>query len=121
MLMLVGNKCDLEDARRVQTQEATAFAARQGMAFEETSALDATGVEKSFHTLITEIYRCVKGGCGMRVTGRGMRGVACGARRAGCRGVRKSGTWLQLLSNQWRACVTYGYLRFCSYGGVFGL
>ena len=57
----MGNKCDLEDARQVRTQEATAFAARHGMAFEETSALDATGVEKSFHTLITEIYRCVAG------------------------------------------------------------
>lgn len=57
VVMLIGNKCDLADLREVKTEEATAFATSQGLAFEETSALDATGVDKSFRIILTEIYR----------------------------------------------------------------
>ncbi len=34
-----------------------AFAEENNLAFIETSALDATGVEEAFHQILTEIYR----------------------------------------------------------------
>lgn len=57
VVMLIGNKCDLAEQREVQTQEALAFAQKQGITFEETSALDSTGVEQSFRIILTEIYQ----------------------------------------------------------------
>lgn len=54
--MLVGNKCDLTDSRQVDVEEGTACAAKFGLPFFETSALDATNVEESFKNVLTEIY-----------------------------------------------------------------
>ncbi|KAG2489601.1 hypothetical protein HYH03_011881 [Edaphochlamys debaryana] len=56
VIMLVGNKSDLKHQRRVKTQEAQAFAEREGLFFTETSALDATNVEEAFRRLLTEVY-----------------------------------------------------------------
>lgn len=36
-----------------------AFCEKEGLSFIETSALDATNVEKSFHTILTDIYKMV--------------------------------------------------------------
>jgi GTPase SAR1 family protein len=56
VVMLVGNKNDLRHMRKVPKEEAMAFAERHDLAFIETSALDATGVEIAFHRILTEIY-----------------------------------------------------------------
>jgi len=55
--MLVGNKSDLKNQRDVQTDEAMAFAEQHNLAFIETSALDASGVDVAFQNILTEIYR----------------------------------------------------------------
>lgn len=57
VVMLVGNKCDLLDARQVDVEEGTACAAKFNLSFLETSALNATNVEESFKTVLTEIYK----------------------------------------------------------------
>ena len=45
VLLLVGNKSDLEDRREVEFEEAQQYANSRGMAFIETSALDSSNVE----------------------------------------------------------------------------
>ncbi|KAK6475030.1 ras-related protein Rab-11A [Huso huso] len=59
VIMLVGNKSDLRHLRAVPTDEAKAFAEKNGLSFIETSALDSTNVETAFQTILTEIYRIV--------------------------------------------------------------
>ncbi|WZY74159.1 hypothetical protein YC2023_006399 [Brassica napus] len=54
--MLVGNKCDLEDIRAVSVEEGKALAEEEGLFFMETSALDATNVDKAFEIVIREIF-----------------------------------------------------------------
>uniref|UniRef100_A0A673B6Y9 Small monomeric GTPase n=1 Tax=Sphaeramia orbicularis TaxID=375764 RepID=A0A673B6Y9_9TELE len=56
--MLVGNKSDLRHLRAVPTDEARAFAEKNGLSFLETSALDSTNVETAFQTILTGVY-CV--------------------------------------------------------------
>ncbi len=53
VVMLVGNKSDLRHRRAVPTNEGMAFAEANNIAFIETSALDATGVEESFRQILT--------------------------------------------------------------------
>ena len=48
VLLLVGNKSDLEDRREVSFEEAQEFAEQRGIAFIETSALDSSKVELPF-------------------------------------------------------------------------
>ncbi|NP_001086223.1 RAB25, member RAS oncogene family L homeolog [Xenopus laevis] len=66
VVMLVGNKSDLKDeAQEVPSEEAKAYAERNGLLFIETSALDATNVELAFETILRDIYTRVlksKGG-----------------------------------------------------------
>lgn len=57
VVMLVGNKSDLRHLRAVETDEAMAFAEQHNLAFIETSALDASGVDTAFQRILTEIYR----------------------------------------------------------------
>ncbi|XP_034030107.1 RAB11a, member RAS oncogene family, like [Thalassophryne amazonica] len=59
VIMLVGNKSDLRHLRAVPTDEARAFAEKNGLSFLETSALDSTNVEQAFHTILTAIYNIV--------------------------------------------------------------
>ena len=56
VVMLVGNKCDLRDEREVSVEEGTAAAAKFGLSFIETSALDATNVDESFRRVLEEIH-----------------------------------------------------------------
>ena len=55
VVMLVGNKCDLQELRAVSKDEGVGFAQSENLLFIETSARDATNVQESFTTLITEI------------------------------------------------------------------
>jgi small GTP-binding protein len=57
VVMLVGNKSDLRHRRAVPTEDAMLFAENNNLAFIETSALDATGVEEAFRQILSEIYR----------------------------------------------------------------
>lgn len=59
VIMLVGNKSDLRHLRGVSTEDAHAFAEKEGLSFIETSALESTNVENAFHKILTEIYRIV--------------------------------------------------------------
>lgn len=53
VVMLVGNKSDLRHRRTVPTEEAMAFAENNSLAFIETSALDASGVDEAFRQILT--------------------------------------------------------------------
>ncbi|KAL6558804.1 Ras-related protein Rab11D [Orobanche minor] len=59
VIILVGNKSDLEDQRAVPTEEAKEFAQKEGLFFLETSALEATNVEDAFLVVLTEIFSIV--------------------------------------------------------------
>ena len=58
VIMLVGNKSDLRHLRAVPTEEAKAYAERNGLSFIETSALDSTNVEQAFTNILTGKYLC---------------------------------------------------------------
>ncbi|KAK4767321.1 hypothetical protein SAY87_023987 [Trapa incisa] len=59
VIMLVGNKTDLEKQRAVSTEDAKEFAEKEGLFFLETSALNASNVESAFFTVLTEIFNVV--------------------------------------------------------------
>ncbi|KAL9229329.1 hypothetical protein vseg_004807 [Gypsophila vaccaria] len=59
VIMLIGNKTDLKHLRAVATEDAQSFAEKEGLSFIETSALEATNVEKAFQTILSEIYRII--------------------------------------------------------------
>ncbi|GAA0184748.1 small GTPase [Lithospermum erythrorhizon] len=58
-MMLVGNKCDLENIRAVSIDEGKSLAEQEGLFFMETSALDSTNVTKAFELVVREIYNNV--------------------------------------------------------------
>ncbi|EMP31319.1 ras-related protein Rab-25 [Chelonia mydas] len=60
IVMLVGNKTDLAQAREVPTEEAKMFAENNGLLFIETSALDSTNVEQAFETILRGIFSKVQ-------------------------------------------------------------
>ena len=55
ILMLIGNKSDLEDSRSISKEEGIKFAQSQNLLFLETSAKNATNVEEAFNQLILNI------------------------------------------------------------------
>ncbi|KAK7899116.1 hypothetical protein WMY93_019969 [Mugilogobius chulae] len=59
VVMLVGNKRDLETLRTVPTEEARDFAEKRNLMFMETSALDSTNVEAAFNEVLTAIHKKV--------------------------------------------------------------
>ncbi|XP_042485042.1 ras-related protein Rab11A-like [Macadamia integrifolia] len=59
VIILIGNKADLENQRAVPTEDAKEFAQKEGLFFLETSALEATNVETAFLTILTEIFNIV--------------------------------------------------------------
>ena len=74
--LLVGNKCDLEDSKEVSSEEAKNFADEQGVQFLETSAKDATNVDKAFTTLAVDIKsKYIKYGKGKRPSEPGGQGT----------------------------------------------
>jgi small GTP-binding protein len=60
--ILIGNKCDLQHLRAVDTEEARKFAEKHNVSFLETSAANNTNVELAFTTLLKEIYKTQKKG-----------------------------------------------------------
>lgn len=59
VVMLVGNKSDLNHLRSVPEEDGQAFSEKEGLSFLETSALEAINVEKAFHTILSEIHQTV--------------------------------------------------------------
>uniref|UniRef100_A0A7S4T100 Uncharacterized protein n=1 Tax=Ditylum brightwellii TaxID=49249 RepID=A0A7S4T100_9STRA len=57
VIMLVGNKSDLEDKRIVQKREGMEFSKKNKLAFIETSALKNDNVDVAFNQLLVEIHR----------------------------------------------------------------
>lgn len=55
VIMLVGNKSDLNHLRAVQVEDGQALADKEGIMFLETSALDATNIERAFQAILTQI------------------------------------------------------------------
>jgi hypothetical protein len=53
IIALVGNKSDLEDGRRIRTDEARAYAEENGVLFMETSAKTAQNVSEIFEAIGT--------------------------------------------------------------------
>lgn len=76
LIMLVGNKMDLHEQRTVFVRDGRSFARKNGLAFIETSALDATGVDTAFQRILQEIYKTqtkkqlkAQGGGGDKIAG----------------------------------------------------
>ena len=57
VVLLVGNKSDLKESRKVPFEEASTWAEKMHLAYIETSALDGSNVEIAFCRLVQEIYR----------------------------------------------------------------
>jgi len=61
-IMLIGNKCDLENRRAVTFEEGKAFADEHGLIFLETSAKTAENVEHAFINTAQKIYEKILNG-----------------------------------------------------------
>lgn len=59
VIMMTGNKSDLNHLRAVSEDDGQALAEREGLSFLETSALGATNIEKAFQTILTEIHHII--------------------------------------------------------------
>ncbi|CAM9486019.1 ras-related protein Rab-2A [Petromyzon marinus] len=62
VIMLIGNKSDLESRREVKREEGEAFAREHGLVFMETSAKTASNVEEAFINTAKEIYEKIQEG-----------------------------------------------------------
>jgi Ras-related protein Rab-2A len=62
VIVLVGNKCDMESRRKVRYEEGEAFAKENGLLFIETSAKTATNVDSAFTSVADTIYRKIENG-----------------------------------------------------------
>ncbi|KAM0027694.1 putative small GTPase, P-loop containing nucleoside triphosphate hydrolase [Helianthus debilis subsp. tardiflorus] len=56
VIMLIGNKCDLESQRAVPVEDAQEFAERENLCFME---LESRNVESAFRAALTEVYMIV--------------------------------------------------------------
>ena len=56
-ILLIGNKCDLEDERQVTQDDALKKAELFEIAYLETSAMQAVNIEKAFDTMIQQISK----------------------------------------------------------------
>lgn len=59
VIMMAGNKSDLNHLRAVAEEDGQGLAEREGLSFLETSALESYNIEKAFQTILTEIYHIV--------------------------------------------------------------
>ncbi len=62
VIMLIGNKSDLDQRRQVSTEEGERFAKENGLIFMETSAKTAVNVEEAFLQTSTMIYENIDKG-----------------------------------------------------------
>ena len=59
-VMLVGNKADLEDERKISKEEGLKFAEENNYLFRETSCLNLDSIIEAFETLIIETFNTIK-------------------------------------------------------------
>lgn len=59
VIMMAGNKSDLNHLRAVSGDDAQLLAEKEGLSFLETSALEALNVEKAFQTILLDIYHII--------------------------------------------------------------
>ena len=57
IIIIIGNKCDLEDKREVLKEQGEEKAKSFGCAFLETSALSGDNIDKGFEMMISEIFK----------------------------------------------------------------
>lgn len=62
VIMLIGNKSDLDAKREVKAEEGLQFAKEHGLVFMETSAKTAANVEEAFINTAREIYQKIQDG-----------------------------------------------------------
>jgi Ras-related protein Rab-2A len=62
VIMLIGNKSDLEQRRAVSYKEGEQFATENGLIFLETSAKTAANVEDAFMNTAQKIYNNIQSG-----------------------------------------------------------
>lgn len=62
VIMLIGNKLDLEHRRAVTFEEGAKFAEENGLIFLETSAKTAKNVEEAFVSTASKIYSNIESG-----------------------------------------------------------
>jgi len=55
IVMLLGNKCDKNEQRQVESKDGESFAAKHNMKFFETSAKDGTNLQEAFLTLAEDV------------------------------------------------------------------
>ena len=60
VILLIGNKKDLEEKRAVKKVAAAEWAAKHQIAYVETSATEGTNVQEAFELIINEVYRVLK-------------------------------------------------------------
>ena len=56
-IMLIGNKCDLEERREILNEQGEEKARSFGCGFLETSALSGDNIDKGFEMMISEIFK----------------------------------------------------------------
>lgn len=57
IVVMVGNKCDLEDKRKVETAEIDKLAKMWGVSYLEASALEKINVKETFLTIAKKMLR----------------------------------------------------------------
>ena len=57
IIIIIGNKCDLEEKREILKEQGEEKAKSFGCAFLETSALSGDNIEKGFEMMISEIFK----------------------------------------------------------------
>ena len=55
VIYLIGNKIDLEEERKVSTEEGEKLAEKLGLPFNETSAFDGTNINETFDDIVERI------------------------------------------------------------------
>ena len=66
-IVLFGNKCDLEDQRKISKEEAEQFAHRHGIPYFETSAKLDINIKEGFKKIIDDAYESVGGSIGQEL------------------------------------------------------
>jgi small GTP-binding protein len=58
-IIIIGNKCDLENARIISKKEGSELATEHGALFIEVSAMDGVRISDAFITIAKEIMKCI--------------------------------------------------------------